>query len=69
VLPDAFNRRLNARRPSAEGYSEVANQEKQVDHDFISADGFASQQPPAAIWRPSLSAKPIRLLKMAYPIM
>src|SRR5262244_3624763 len=48
--------------------AEVANQEKLLPPDFISADGFGkSPRRRAAIWRRQSLAKPIRHLRMAYP--
>jgi hypothetical protein len=50
-------------------FSEVANQEKFLPAEFISADGFGITEAAAAIWRRLSLAKPIHHIKMAYPTM
>ena len=49
--------------------SEVANQEKLLPPDFISADGFGITEPARRYLARSLLAKPIRHLRTAYPTM
>jgi 6-phosphofructokinase 1 len=49
--------------------SEVANQEKLLPPNFISADGFGITEAPRRYWRRSSSARPIRHSRMGCPTM